>query len=74
MTIKDFYPIAQAYTYIYFSINGETKELTPLFAELLGDCVIDCIIPGKDDEAKRYTLEDAGVVTLRLKTQIVKAQ
>lgn len=73
MTIRDFYPLAQAYTFIYFSINGEVKELTPLFSDLLGDCVIECIVPGKLNNSGRYTIEDAGSVTLQLKTQIVKA-
>lgn len=73
MTIKDFYQLGQAYTFIYFSINGEVKELSPLFADLLGDCVIESIIPGKLNQSGCYTLEDAGSVTLQLKTQIVKA-
>lgn len=73
MTIKDFYQLGQAYTSIYFSINGEVKELSPLFADLLGDCVIESIIPGKQNGSGRYTIEDAGCVTLQLKTKIVRA-
>lgn len=73
MTIKDFYQLGQAYTSIYFSINGEVKELSPLFADLLGDCVIESIIPGKQNGSERYTIEDAGCVTLQLKTKIIRA-
>ncbi len=73
ITVKEFYRIAQGYTYIYFSVYEEVRELTPLLADLIGDYVIDEIIPGKKNKSARYTLEDAGSVTLQLKMQIVKA-